>query len=324
MTDIVLNRASLQPLYSDVAKAAADVEQLLRGLACLDTNLLLRAPAEPWEISLIEGAPGCGTLGDIVDLFYRSTETYDVAAFFGELQRMSPSDTGLGEDVINPMLTCEITAPAPGLEETFPGVTAANFDAIQCALTDAVLASLNRTNIWQFDRMGFSDASLPEALSFDHVATANHGEAVAKRRRATIRRHLTSRNFWERKSDCFPNLRFGVEVKRQIQTFASELLGLAFTRLEKLDEFSRKCGVGAILPSREQKEFYHIKPESDQTMARFGADRRFRGADGRIQTFEEHIWVDRTHRIHLFIHDTEPVVEIGYMGPHLPTVNDPT
>jgi len=48
MVDVVLNRASLVPLYpSNDGCAAADIDALLRGLACLE-DIVLRSHADLW------------------------------------------------------------------------------------------------------------------------------------------------------------------------------------------------------------------------------------------------------------------------------------
>ncbi len=59
-------------------------------------------------------------------------------------------------------------------------------------------------------------------------------------------------------------------------------------------------------------------------MKNYGEERNFPNSEGKITMFEEHVWVDKLYRIHILVHETTPVIEIGYMGRHLQTVNFPT
>jgi phage-related protein len=326
MVDVVLNRASLAPLYpADDRCAAADIEAMLRGLACLE-EIVFRSHADLWTVPLVGSEDGEKTFAfaEIVHSFYGTQERHDVAEFFGELQRMAPADAGLGEEQVDLLLNCQVSGPAPGLEATFPAVQAAGMEAIQCALTDGVLASLCRNVQWQCDQMGFVDGQIDHPLTFDHVSTAAHGLAVAERRRKQARSRLTARNFGELKEECFPHLRFGQEVEAQIEAFSANLLGLALKRLWELDEFSRQVAAGALGLSGMEKKRQGIKPETTETMKSYGEERRFRDSNGALRVFEEHVWVDKLYRIHIFVHEETPIVEVGYMGRHLRTMNNPT
>ncbi len=324
MVDVVLNRASLEPLYSvdDRRVAAADIEALLRGLACLN-EIIFRSHADPWAISLVESGDGEQplTFAGIVDSFYGTQERHDVAAFFGELRRMAPADAEFGDELVEMVLNCQISSPAPDLEDTFPAVQAAGMEAIQCALTDGILASLCRTHQWRYDQMGFVDDQIDHPLTFDHISTAVHGLAVAERRRKQIRSRLTARNFGDLKKECFPHLRFGQEVE---VAFSANLLRLGLKRLSELDEFSRQVAAGALGLSGMEKKRQGIKPETTETMKSYGEERRFRDSNGEIRIFEEHVWVDKLYRIHIFVHEEPPIIEVGYMGRHLRTMNNPT
>lgn len=316
MVDAVLNRASLVPPYESDHSAAVDIVAMLRGLACLERPLL-RCHDNPWLIPVVTTNDGDISFGEVVYGLYGGDD-HDVAAFFDAVQRMAPSDSGLGDDILQQLLDLDgdNLNPAPGLEEAFDSVQTAGMDAIQCAVTDAVLVSLGQNDMWRFDRMGFVASDLP-ILSFDHVATLAHGERVAQRRRE----ELTAVNFWESKEVHFPRLLFGLDVEDYIRSFPSGWLSLAFKRLAKLNELSEKYADRQILLSSDEKRINGISPESKATMQQFGDFRRFRGADGVMNTFEEHVRVGRGNRIHIFIH--EKIIEVGYLGTHLPTVNDP-
>lgn len=325
MSDYVFNCATLEPVYEDRNIAASHLVQLLQGLALLDAQSeilpTLRLPDDPWMIALVRD-PVAGrdlVLGEIADGFY-GTINHEHARFFESLNRAIPADHGLGDSTIDSVLGLEPDEPAAGFEATFSSVEAASFDASLCAVTGSVLASLLRDPRWDFDQMGF--CALGSAYSFDHVAKSSHAESVNTRQAQHLRDSLTARNFWSSKHLTFPNLLFGLDVPGQLAKFNAKLMPLLFRRLAELNDKARvwRGAATAELPAGPPE----VARESKATMDRFTEDRRFRGHDGKMRTFEEHVWVDRTHRIHIFCDAKMKTLEIGYVGHHLPTSTSPT
>lgn len=323
MSDYVLNGASVAEAYADRATAQSDLAMMLRGLALLDADApvlpTFRLPADPWLIPVVREGGDELTLGDLAHSLY-ATPDRDVAAYFDALSRSMPADAGLDDATIEAVLRLAPDAPAPDHEVCYGSVQAAGFDAMLCAAANFVMASLRRSELWRFDRLGF--VANGEIYLFDHVAEPSHAEAIRERRRVAVRASLDARHFWSMKDQAFPNLRFGSDVRNQMERFDAKLLPLLFRRLAELDARARlwREGMNDAFP----KGACEIKPETDQTMKRYGADRRFRGYDGVIRTFEHHVWVDHGHRVHLFHHVAERILEIGYVGPHLPTMRHPT
>ena len=66
-----------------------------------------------------------------------------------------------------------------------------------------------------------------------------------------------------------------------------------------------------------------IHSESEPTMQQYGDRRVFRSADGAAVVFERHAMVGSRYRIHLRVDRRAGVLEIGYIGEHLPTVRLP-
>jgi len=67
----------------------------------------------------------------------------------------------------------------------------------------------------------------------------------------------------------------------------------------------------------------HATRESEPTMKRFGEERYFRTRSGERVKFEHHMkW--KAERIHYLVDQDRRLLIIGYVGPHLPTVSDPT
>ena len=142
------------------------------------------------------------------------------------------------------------------------------------------------------------------------------------RRLARLRDELNTRSFWRMRNQVFLSLLFGLDVENQIEKFNTTLLPLLFRRLVELDERSsnwRQSETGNFPEGSTE-----IRGETVRTMKRYGNDRRFRGHDGVMRTFEDHMWIDRSHRIQLIRDTIQRTVEVGYVGRHLPTMEFPT
>ena len=324
MSDYVLNSASVAEPYSEAATARVHLAALLRGLALLDSDsgLLpsLRLNIDPWLQPLVQekSVPPI-TLGQLAHGFY-GTADHDLAAFFDSLNRSIPADHALDDLSVDAILRLAPDHPASGYEQTFASVQAAGTDAIICAAMNFTLVGLLRCDLWRFDGMGFVSGS--ETYLFDHVAEPRHAEAICGRRIAALRSGLTARSFWLMRERVFPHLLFGLDVQGQVDKFSTTLMPLMFKRLAELDARAKTWRKAPTDHFPEGPT--EIKGETARTMKRYGEDRGFRGHDGVTRTFEDHMWVDQSHRIHVFRDVNKRSVEVGYVGRHLPTMEYPT
>jgi hypothetical protein len=324
MSDYVLNGASIAEPYYDVTAARTDLTTLLRGLALLDADSAalpsLRMNVDPWLQPIVRNDLEASiSLGELVHGFY-GTRDHDLAAFFDALNRSVPADATLTNIAVETILRLSPDAPAPGYEQTFPSVLAAGIDALICAAMNFILIGLRRSDLWRFNAMGFVSGS--DVYLFDHVAEPSHAEAIRARRLAGLRDELTPRSFWLMRARVFPSLLFGLDVENQIEKFSTTLLPLLFKRLAELDERSTRWRQSES--DRFPDGTTEISGETARTMKRYADDRSFRGHDGVMRTFEDHMWIDRSHRIHLIRNTIQKTVEIGYVGRHLPTMGYPT
>jgi hypothetical protein len=325
MSDYVLNSASLAELYSEEATARVQLAALLRGLALLDSNSAvlpsLRLNVDPWLQPLVQQSSAIPlTFGELAHSFY-GTADHDLAAFFDSLNRSVPADHALDDVCIEAILRLVPDRPAPNYEQTFDSVLAAGTDGIICAAMNFLLIGLLRSDLWKFDGMGFVSGS--ETYLFDHVAEPSHAEAVWRRRIAALRAALTARSFWPLRDQVFPRLLFGLDVQRQAERFSTVLVPLMFNRLAELDSRVKTWRENTT-SDRFPDGSTAITGETPQTMKRYGNHRNFRGHNGVTKTFEDHMWIDKSHRIHMIRDVATKSVEIGYIGPHLPTMSDPT
>lgn len=124
----------------------------------------------------------------------------------------------------------------------------------------------------------------------------------------------------EKKQECFPHLRFGLDVDGQIAELPASTLALAVQKLAVLDAVVRdwrKDKKGPLL------NVPRLSGESGRTMQEFGDKRTFRSSSGDPTVFERHIRIGRAYRIHCRVEQETRSVEIGYIGKHLPTARFP-
>jgi hypothetical protein len=324
MSDYVLNTASVAEPYPALVTARVELAALLRGLALLDSDSdvlpSLRLNVDPWLHPFArEGDAAPLTLGELAHSFY-GTGDHDLAEFFDSLNRSVPADYALDDASIDAILRVAPDSPATGFEQTFERVRAAGIDALICAAMNFTLVGMLRNNLWRFDRMGFVSGT--ETYLFDHVAEPLHAEGIRGRRMAALRSELSPRSFWSLRARVFSNLLFGLDVQGQVDKLNTTIVPLMFKRLAELDARARVWRESAS--DQFPDGTTEIKRETPRTMARYGNDRRFSGHDGATKTFEEHMWIDRSHRIHLILDVNGKRVEIGYIGRHLPTMEHPT
>ena len=119
------------------------------------------------------------------------------------------------------------------------------------------------------------------------------------------------------KNECFPHLRFGSAVDSQIGNLPPTLLRRVVLKLMVLDDACRKWRRSALT---HYPELSDCRPESEPTMQRYGHLRVFPDHEGLNRTYESHVSVSQQYRIHLRVVHRPRVIEIGYVGRHLPTV----
>ncbi len=321
MIDYIMNRASVDSPFADLRAAQAELIELLKSLAVIDSSAgelpRFRCFSDPWLIPIVTEKDANLSLGDVANTLYAVGE-HDVASYFGDLATMSPSDADLEDGEIDALLRLKPEKPARNHDPCYSRAVEAAPDAILCVIVNGILVSFSRGGHWDIDHLAFSCAGADHLV--DHVSQTSHSLRLIEKKMQEVRTELSQRSFWRLKSLAFPHLTFGVDVESQLNSFDAGLIQLLFRRLADLDsrvaEWRKSGQFPSLLPP--------ITPESDATMSRFRGSRDFRGADGVRYTYEEHIWIDSLYRIHLRKIGDGMQVEVGYIGRHLPTVKFPT
>ncbi|MBA8904172.1 hypothetical protein [Phyllobacterium sp. P30BS-XVII] len=321
MGDYVFNRMSAEPRIETRDSALNEMRNLLTALATLDATSAdlpaLRSHTDLWVLPVLQEQDGrVYSFGEIAHQLYETE--YNVASFFDALQNMAPSDSDFDEEAVELALALEVQSPATGHQECYAAASQAAVDLTLCTVLSGVLISLGPDEIWDHNHLAY--CANGKDFVVDHVSNVKHAGVLLERRQAEAQRNINLGSFWQTKAITYPHLAFGLDVETQIRSFSAKMLPLLFMRLKELDQ--------SVKVWRAAGEFPNIRPnitrESKTTMDKYEADRCFRNADGDIKVFEEHIWVDSYHRVHIIRDMQAKTIEIGYIGGHLPTVKYPT
>ena len=315
--DYVFNRASAATQYPCIDIAQRELSQLLEAMAAIDEVQpelpVFRVHVDPWALEVLPRGGPFVTLGDVATSLFDID--YTLADYFYSIQRMTPPDDDFSDSEIEVVLGIGALSVVEGHAACFGKASAARDDAILCVIGPDILVSLTRQGYWNSDHLAFHSGG--RDFIIDHVATVQHAANVIERIRAFNRKSLTARSFWDIRAKAFPNLAFGTGVEADLRKFSAKMLGLLFTRLADLDDRVQRWKLTGTFPDDAMPP---ITRESESTIEQFGGARRFKDEAGAIRVFEEHVWVDSLHRIHLIKENDARVIRIGYVGRHLPTV----
>ncbi|MBD9544860.1 hypothetical protein IB276_36130 [Ensifer sp. ENS04] len=319
--DYVFNRASVAAKFPSVEAARSELAQLLEAMASIDAIQLdlpvFRLHVDPWALEVLEPGGTHLTLGDVATSLYEID--FNLGDYFSSLQRMTPPDSDFDDTEIDQVLGIDVQSAVDGHAGCYEKASAARDDVVLCTVGPDILVGLSRGGYWSTDHLAFQSGG--RNFFVDHVATTQHAAAIIERAKANNRSSLTARSFWDAKAAAFPNLTFGAGVESDLRKFSAKMLRLLFNRLADLDGRVQRWRDNGAFPDDAMPP---ITGESAPTMAQFGNARKFKDETGDVVVFEDHIWVDSLHRIHLIKDIDARLIKIGYIGRHLPTVTHRT
>lgn len=121
----------------------------------------------------------------------------------------------------------------------------------------------------------------------------------------------------------FPNLVFCDTARNQLRKLQKGSLQLPriIDRLFELEQFCLDWST----PGFDGSKFKNASYETTTTMQQYGRQREFICPDGQIRVFEFHLKnIPNAWRIHIWPDLQTRRILVGYIGPHLSTVSDPT
>ena len=317
MREMILNHASLAPAgWRDTLEFLPELADGMAGLvrdgaaqATLRMSQSLHETRWPDEGSLFNA---------FLEIKRRGAR--DQSLFLLKLTEKAPLLSGLGPDVTDRFQRCETT--------TLPRNDGAPL--VLCAITDAIAVGLPSEPVWDRGRLPVDflellpDGTCADAHEeIDNLARSAHAGPIIERHRSRLRRLcLDAADLWDRREELFPHLSFGLDVEGHLAELNPGLLSTLVNRLADLhDSAAAWPDAGGAEPPwtcRVTDESKSVKETPKWRDAR-----RFRSAAGEPLLFLWHARFGKAERIHLRFDASKSEIEIGYVGPHLPTKRFP-
>ena len=243
----------------------------------------------------------------------------DESVFLMSLTEKAPLLSGVGSEVRDKFLSCEATACEA---RTLP--SAEGDPLVLCAVTAGVAVGFPSEPVWDRDRITVTFRELLPNDTFeeaneavDQLTRTVHAGPIADRNVRCLRLRIgTLADLWRERAAAFPHLTFGPDVEGQLGKLPGWLTTIV-NRLADLDEAASAWrSVGGAAPPWTCK----VTPESESVMnsERLREARRFRSVCGERLLFEWHARFGSGGRIHLRFDAGARIIEIGYIGVHLP------
>ncbi len=199
-------------------------------------------------------------------------------------------------------------------------------------LLEALSLSLQSDQRWEVDHVDLQVQHLDDsgelvkdtvevvhASRSDHVQ--QHGDWIARRRRTGVN---DGTDLWNRRGGLFPRLTFCQDIEAHLVDLRSrhQMLRPIVRRLLELDNYCRQWSAGPfdprLLPSK-------ASIESEATIRQYSQERTFRCPDGEDRLFSWHVRLTPgAWRLYFVPREDNRQIIVGYVGPHLHTVSDPT
>ena len=226
------------------------------------------------------------------------------------LATKTPLWTEAGAEVQDRFLTCEHQSLSTDQGEPL----------VLCAIAGWIAVGFPSSSVWDRDRLSveFKELLPDESWSLasediDNLTRSTHAGAIRERHQKQLARGSDPHSLWECREQAFPNLLLGPDVEQNLKDQASNFTTIV-GKLISLDHaaaaWKAEGGPAPVWPVKVTDEA-SLKPQLRER-------RRFRSHNGTNQLFTWHARFGSSGRIHLRFDAAAHVVEIGYIGPHLP------
>lgn len=197
---------------------------------------------------------------------------------------------------------------------------------------EALAVSLAVEEQWRASRISLVLLFLDQSEDFEEetievmhacspIHVDDHADWILERLDADVK---DGSDLWDRRAELLPGLAFCDSVADQICALRSSdpLLHSVYKRLSHLNLYSAGWTDGAFDPEALP---CNVSVESARTLEQYGNERTFHCPDGQWQRFTWHARLaPLAWRVYFSPENCGEPILIGYVGPHLPTVSDPT
>ena len=247
---------------------------------------------------------------------------FEEARWWQRIQTKYPADIGLHEDIKDRLRTCEATGCQPITMSPIDGAP-----LLLCAFIDGVALSFPSDQLWRRDELTIHYDELDDdgriqqrSDRVDNLGDASHVPSILKRHLDEVRDVSSFTELWQNRNDAYPDLLFGQDFGAYLKRINGGLLRKVVRTLGVLNDCSNRWKRMTSDPPPDPWR-YIVRSESpsveDDPSLR--EERRFKTHDGNSELFMLHTNITKGDRLHLRIVASERLVEIGYIGPHLPT-----
>ncbi|WP_175016939.1 hypothetical protein [Massilia sp. YMA4] len=314
MREMVFNDASTAKFSWTPEDSRNCLVQLAQGMALLVAkryvSTSLRMSRQLHEIPIGNG----DTVWDALGQLRQSGKYRDTVRFWYSLVQKMPLLADLPQDVIEEFKLCEPYDEFASLAEAL----------VFCAKNGGVAISLSTDARWMKSLVAIRSSELSHTgeifiveNNVGNVSAEVHATEILYRHRQLVRSQLSPESLWKMKAEAFPFLSFGLDVEKQIKMIGRANFDVILARLVELDEaaeeWKKKGGANPIWRS-------DVTPESNSVMKNtdLRESRVFKDAAGKRQLYEWHARYGSAGRIHIFFDGQTKIVEVGYIGHHLP------
>lgn len=326
MREMVLNHASLRAY--DRPTAVDWLKGMAAGMAALVKDGVAQATL---RMSRPMHETNCMPNWSLFEAYQalRQTGAREEYLFLMRLSTKAPLLSEVDQDIKGRFLGCEAQTVPP--EDGEP--------LLLCAITDWIAVGFptdgwirNQLTIRFTEMLDGEDGSTLEVsktIDIDNLALSAHARAICERHHDRQRDdHRQCRNgveLWKVREQAFPNLVFGRDVKGHIAKLGGTDLQMLVEKLEMLDVLTAAWRNNrAAAPPGGDWDIAGVRDESEtvKNNPRLSDKRLFRSRRGPREPYFLHTDFRGDWRIH-FRCPRAYEVEIGYIGPHLPTARDP-
>lgn len=323
MRQFVLNHASL------VAESQADVVPLLKDVV---EGMAILVKKNVADAILHSDNPQirCPAPLPLIDFIWSDTLEIEkeLKIFLSKIISKISTFDNLEENYKDRFIGCDYLSSSSSEGRSISLTPDEGAPLVLCAVTDWIATGF-ATNDWDCKQIEVhfneiqDDSSFENVYEFvDNLTRQCHASYIIKNHCDKIQSALSIDTFWNYKFSAFPSLRFGYDVEKHISNLQVRYLSPLIKKLASLDQSCEQW-------KKEDLDFpkFNCKVSKESESVRNNPNlynlRVFASSDGSRKFFEWHARFGSSGRIHFRILEDNKKIEIGYIGPHLPTKKFP-
>ena len=322
MREMIFNAASVSPSTWSSQQAAIALVDIARGMILLikemGLNKTLKLHKEMSEITIAADE----SLYSLLVLLVRQNTHREEARFWLMLSSKSSLLADLPDEVKSRYLSCEFNDADSSDTHSALVETEA---LVLCAIQAAIAISLPTGRHWENDQLPVSfhemlpdGAMITATEHIDNLAGELQADAILERHAQSGFLQISPVTFWEHRTHAFPALEFGLDVEKNMADIGGNQFDTIMSCLHDLNTSAaawQRLQSGSVPPWNRL-----VTPESASVNQNRNCRkyRYFRDHANTSQYFEWHARFGSNGRIHLRFEAESHMVEIGYIGPHLP------